>query len=292
LALRAQPLARARLWSCITLKRFTPGISNFDAAIAHVRAWRAVGDHRRLFEALGDLAEFQAAIGRCGDAESTLAEMRSIEDPGWPAHVRLGYHWPATHAAELGGDMALLGARLDDQERAAVQVHSFRTSVVSSWQRVAWAVGIGDLRLAIELGLVAIQKADAFGSPGAKAAARSSYVASALLSGPFAGAPAMLRECLAHGAREGFVGHILDTCALYAVRTNHAEHAARMLGCADAAFAAVPSLRGALELKVVATFIAQTTHSLGMQELARLRAEGSRCTAAQTLALAEALLAD
>lgn len=189
LALRAEPLARARLWYCIALKKYTSGVSNVDAAQAHVAAWREVRDDRRVFEALGDLAEFLAAADRGDEAEDALAEMRGLIQPTWPAQMRLSYHWPATVTAAFGGDMALLAARLDDQERAAAAAGSFRRAVVYSWQRVAWAVGAGNLPHALELGQIAIRKAEQFGNPSAIAAARLSHASALMLSGDLAGVP-------------------------------------------------------------------------------------------------------
>ena len=289
LATRAEPLARARLWYCIALKRYTPGLSNVDAAQAHVAAWREVGADRRLFEALGDLAEFLAAAGRVDDAEDALAEMRRLIQPAWPAQMRLSYHWPATVTAAFGGDMALLGARLDDQERAAAAAGSFRRAVVSSWQRVAWAVGAGDLPHALELGRIAMSKADEFGNPSAIAAARLRYATTLLLSGSLSGVPALLRECLDISRREGFMGNLLDAFALYAVRTDQAGLSARLLGSADACYARIVQVRGPLESRVASVVLADAAPSLDAREFARLRAIGSDSPPSETFALAQGL---
>lgn len=289
LAVRAEPLARARLWYCIALMKYTPGVSNVDAARAHVAAWREVGDERRLFEALGDLAEFLAAAGRVDDAEDALAEMRRLVQPEWTAQMRLAYHWPATAAAAFGGDMALLGARLDDQERAAAAAASLRRAVVSSWQRVAWAVGAGDLAHALQLGPIAIRKAEEYGNPSAIAAARLSHATALLLSGSLPEVPALLRDCLDISRRKGFMGGVLDAFALYAAKTGQAGLSARLLGSADACYARIVQVRGPLESRAASAVLANATLRLDVHEFARLRAVGSDAPQSDALALAEAL---
>jgi hypothetical protein len=158
--------------------------------------------------------------------------------------------------------------------------------VVSSWQRVTWAVGKGDLRHALELGLIAIRKAEEFGNPSAIAAARLSYATALLLSHSSSGVPALLRECLATSQREGFMGGVLDACALLALTTDRAEYPPRLLGSADACYTRIGQVRGPMEQRVAAQVLAQASLSIEPREVSRLRREGVLCAPADALALA------
>jgi hypothetical protein len=163
--------------------------------------------------------------------------------------------------------------------------------VVSSWQRVAWAVGKGDIRQALELGLVAIRMAEEFGNSSAICAARLRHATALLLSGSAAGVPAQLRECLEVSRREGFMGSILDACALLASTTDRAKDSVRVLGCADACYARIGQIRGPMEQRVATQVLAHVSGSIDAAEVSRLRQEGTQCPSGEALALATELIA-
>jgi hypothetical protein len=205
--------------------------------------------------------------------------------------MRLSYHWPATVAAAYGGDMKLLGSRLDDQERAAREAGSFRREVESSWQRVGWAVGSGDIQLALKLSLVAVSKAEEFGHPQPITRARLAHCCALLLSGSVAKARAALRECLATAGPDGFLGCLLDAFALYAARENRPAQSARLLGFADACYGRIDQVRGPLEARMASEALEEISRGLDKSRIAQWRAAESGSSRPEALALAEEVLA-
>lgn len=89
----SDPIAKARLWNCLSSWRLVgvEGMSRMQIDEGRVAAWRALNDAFELNEALQRLAMELASCGRGDEARAAMAEARSLEDPAWPLRYRTMY---------------------------------------------------------------------------------------------------------------------------------------------------------------------------------------------------------
>lgn len=279
-------LARARLWHCIAMQRFIPcpGILKLAAVEQAVAAWRAAGDRRYLFGALGQLAEALATAGQPQAGEIALSEMEALV-PDQPRPARMEYHFYAVTVAAFGADMDLFKHRIEQQDRAARELGFDRFIALSAMQRTAWALSIDDIALALELGPIAMRLGASHGFVTVRANATLKYCMALLLSGQTSLVGPLLRECFpAAEPNVALLAWGFDPLALYAARIGDAAGAATFLGCADACYADVQEIRRPMDERIARLAEEEAARQVGGEAVARLRAEGARMRRAVALA--------
>jgi predicted ATPase len=199
---------------------------------ARAAACRRAGDARQLYLALRDLALVCARDGRHDEALAEASEMSALEDPGWPAALRI--EGAQVHAdvhsagAKESGPQALLRAlqlaqRIGDKHRQA-------------WLRLRlaeWATAEGPAEEAVRLGRSAVLALEPLHRPLALGTAWSHLCAAALFMGDDEAARRAAAAAYPLLQSSPFGKALFHHLALLEARSGHAELAAILLGHAE-----------------------------------------------------------
>ena len=284
--------ARARLWHCLAVGRFTPcpGISKMTAAHEEVACWRKLGNSKRLFDALNRLAMNLGTAGRFGEAWAALAESEAVEDPAWPSQVRISRQFHASTVAAYAPSLERFISCLDAFEMAALEARSARLIALASMQRAECALRSGDSRRAIELSELAIDHCRRITNPFGLANSLCTLASAYLLEGYPDQAADSLAEAVPIAMGVGIGAWACDPFALYAVRTGHARQGALLLGFADRRYEETHEVRRPWDTDVAGLAAAEAAATLGSGEVSALRQRGATLGAAEVLAFAAELL--
>jgi len=232
----ASAAARAWIWTGIVSHGLVSvdTVPPLEAAREAVAAWRAVGDPERLYLALG----FQAWQCSCAHdfeaADRLLAELRSLEQPGWPLR-RLMWGDAAVAGVCLSrGDVAGYREASRRELALAERAGADRTAVLARLKLADAALMAGDPAEAIDLCRAAVAALRQLDQPANLGLALSNLCAALLSSGAREQAREAAVEALPlmwHNT-SGYL--LLDAVALLAARDGHVSEAAQVLGYVDA----------------------------------------------------------
>jgi hypothetical protein len=220
-------------------------------------------------------------------AEQALAEMEAIEDPAWSAHVRIARHYHGSTVAAFGHDMALFASRIRSLEAAALAIGGARYIALASMQRAAHALSVGDVASALALAPAALRNTAGLGNPLGFANARLKYSIALLLADRDEEARGLMCECLPVARLSGVLGWACDPLALYAARQGRASEAARLVGFADACYAAIEEIRRPIDERVAALAMDLAASMIGGEAARDSRDAGKRLPVADGFALAQ-----
>jgi predicted ATPase/DNA-binding winged helix-turn-helix (wHTH) protein len=292
----AGPRAKALLWDVVAWPFFLqlPQVTRVEALQQAAAAWRALGDRPRECRALWTLARELAHAGEWAPANAAAAAARALEDPSWPVRERL---WAAESAMIV---WALRGDLTGYRERAqAVLAFAQRAGAMSAvvWARLNladYALRAGDVGEAIASYEAALAEVQALKWPNMVGHCLSRLCAGWLIAGELVPARAaavralplmpLMREC-------GWLACLLNHVALLAARLRRPATAARLLGFAEATYAARRTVPLPIEAHVVILATAAVDAALGSSEHALLRAQGANLSASEAEALAREALA-
>ena len=297
LSTASSALDRARLWSqaAPASSIALPELPRLDATQQRVAAWREVGDRRELYVALVLLAEELARAGQPGAARAAADEVAALEDPGWPAALRMVgaqldcnlaiySREPGARLAGLQGLRRMLALAEQTGDPARIAMAHFRLA--------DHATGEGRLDEAVRLGQACIAELAQVRRPVVQAMALANLASAWLQAGDDARAAQALAQSLPMMRPHLYAGVLFNHLALLAVRAGDAATAARLLGHADDWYVRNQSpRRQAAEQQVMAPALAAIVAALGEPACDRLRAEGARLDELQAEALAWRVLA-
>ncbi|HEY2926445.1 ATP-binding protein [Piscinibacter sp.] len=289
----ASAAARAWIWTCITSHGLisVDTVPPLEAAREAVAAWRALGDRERLYVALGFEAWQCSCVRDFEAADRLLAELRSLEQPGWPLRRLM---WGAAAAAGVclsRGDAAGYREASRRELALAERAGADRTAALARLKLADAALMAGDHGEAIELCRAAVAALRLLDQPANLGLALSNLCAALLLRGEHAAAREAAVEALPlmwHNS-SGYL--LLDPVALLAARDGHAPEAAQVLGYVDAWYARRAAQRQPNEARLASTTADVLDRAVSTQQLPVLRAEGAELDEAAVLRLARTLLA-
>ena len=290
LAQAASGLPRAKLWSFLAFMRVPlPGMSIIDAAREALAAWKTVGDPRKIYRSLCALAETLGTAGDSRAAQELFAQARAIEDPAWPAQLRMRRAVSEGLVAAYGDDPKAAAGHCQAQISLAQQARSQRFAAGARTVLVEATLNSGDLERALELSRKAVAEARTFGTSLPRTNALCTMCAIALAMGNDELARTAAAEALPHVFRNGVAGWLLDQLGLYAARRGSVREAARLLGAADAAYAAIEQVRRMQDRRGAERARALIEAAIP-DEYAGLRAEGAMLEQDEAAALARNVL--
>jgi len=282
----AQGVTRARLLQLVAPKSpiVLPELDRVDAARDAVQAWRALGDTARLSDSLLTLAYELAVASLFDQAEAALAEARAFEDPAWGARRRQAVPNCASSLAHWRGDIAQCLA----DTRAALELAQAAGDALGTLRHRLNLANVlllaGDAAASIALGAALVADLDRTDAPALLAMALGNLCAAQLRTGDLAGAQVSAARSLSPSWLHGQAGFLLDHVVLVAARLGQCRDAARLLGFADAWYAAQRHEREANELQSVREATEIAVAALGNDEFARELAVGATMDEAQALA--------
>ncbi|MEO8137343.1 MAG: winged helix-turn-helix domain-containing protein [Betaproteobacteria bacterium] len=246
---RTPPVLEARLFEAIA--QLSGEISSADSRRAAERAaalYAQCGDRRGQYLALAHLAF--SYRGTSLEAEAAFADMQHLEDPAWPPAVRL-------YGTKVAGGRASDAGRIAEA-RAANEARLALATAAGSERDVNAALGnLADVALIAGNAPEAVRRGrDLLTHLGrrqmaTRAIALGNLMLALLAQGDLPAARQAQAEFIVIARQLGymFVMYTADAMALLAAREKRWEHAARLLGYADAAYAAQPQSREQNEAK-------------------------------------------
>ena len=211
-----------------------------------------------------------------GQAGALLAEAERIEDPAWSPRQRARRQLALEWFHDLGGrfeacrEAGLAHVALARQAGALGAIPA-----LSNLADTEFVLGHHDV--AIALCQEAIRTAAAIGRPAAAVHAYGNIVPALLERGELDEAEAAIRDgraLLMRGLGTAFV--LLLSVALLAQRRGQHEQAARLVGCADRAYAQGSHHLHPPEKRIRAALLPALAEQLGPQRLETLMQEGAR----------------
>jgi len=282
--------ARLHLRMAAYFVPFALGISKLEAARHAVSDSRNLEDQRRLFEALLSLAVGHATAGDFDSAEQALADAAAIEDPRWPPRL----HWlGANHRSRIE---LLRGDGYAYRECARAEL-PFAESAGSPCQAASVRVNLADAALmagdwdeAILLGRSASEELRRLNLPQLLAVSLVNLCAALMHKGEMDLAREAALDALPSIWQHKMSGYLFCHLALLAASLLRHDVSARMLGYADAYFAASLLPREPSEARStrMASKLLETT--LTAAQLDALKRAGAGLTEEQAYSLAEGLL--
>jgi len=255
--------------------------SSRQPAVGYAHAQQAASLFRRLGERLGLYralcAQLYCAPARPGDSmQPVIDELLALEDPRWSSAVRAQGANSAACWYSARGDYATA----IDWRRRTVALHQ---QAGSKWYELLAQSNLMDSLLAAGR----VDEAIACGSDlqaqlkgtrrqAALPGARLNLAAALLSGGDTQAARELAREGLPQARRLGWLPYWSDHLALLAALEQRPRAAARLLGYAEAAYAAIETAREVNEARAVERASGICLSSLGAETLARLRNAGSR----------------
>ena len=285
-------IVAAGLWSCLAWHGgiAIPEVPRLHAAREAANAWGRVGDRRRTYLALWNLAAELAQIGDADAARATAARAADLEDRTWPARLR----WVgAQRSNDIGpslGDLKHYRERGTVALALAVEAGGGRQA---AWSRLSLgdqALMAGDVANALAFGNEAVQEMRKLDLQSGLAWALSNLCGASLAAGEIDAARDAALEALPLMWRNGWGADLLNHVALLCARTGRPTDAARLLGYVDHWYAthqdgSLPNEARSAELANLAV-----RRVLGEREQGECKADGARMSDVQMLALARAML--
>ena len=284
--------AAAWLWNCVAPHGLitVAAVPRLTAAHEAVEAWRRVDRPQDLYISLGFFGYESAKIGDLLMSEAALGEALCMEDPSWPARRRMRGAACVAGAAIYRGDAV---AYREASRRELALAEEAGADRAAAWARLKLAdaaLMAGDCEEAIALGEKAVAELDALDQPSNLGLALSNLCAALLLAGNLPAAHKAAHRALPLMWQNEWGFLVLDQLALIAARTGRCETSALILGFADAWYAGNEEPRQPNEAALARLAADLINSTLGADEHARLRAEGTRMTKARAEALAHAML--
>jgi len=284
------PALAARLWEGTA--QLAGEIASADSRAAALRAealYAQAGDARGRYLALAHLAfSYRAASPQ---AEAAFVQMQALEDPAWPAALRL-------YGCKVEGGLASDAGRVD-AARIANERRLALGTVAGSQRDVNAALGNladlalmgGDAARAVRLGrelLVKLSGANLRRHRATRVIALGNLLPALLVLGQIAEARQVLAEFAGLAAQfdHMYVIYAADSMAWLAACEGRWDAAAQLLGYGDAAHTAEGQPREPNEARSRATAEALVVAQLDVSALVAGMANGARLQAAEACALA------
>ncbi len=291
----AQGLARAKLLTLFASSYATTaadgGISRVDAATELVELYRAHGDPRRLYDALGRRAVVAAMAGDRATAEQMVAEGLALERTEWAPRWRERFRIWLTGVQGRLGD-APGNARSVREILALAEQGGLENSVaMMQAELVDLALFEGDARGAVEMGQKALHNLHRLGMTSAWGLTAAYLCSAHALTGQLGEA----RECARQAQpviRSIDLGALLWIhVALLGARSARPADAARLLGCSVAWYGSNQHAPDNTIVRLREIVTRDLQAALGGAEFERLRAAGEAMSAVDIEALEQAVLA-
>ena len=288
------PRARARIWNSLAMfpTVVLAGLSRLEISRKRIEAWRAIGDPRQIYLALGGLSIDHARAGDIGEAQRVIGEAARLEDPAWPAGVRAWVAQNVQFVSKFGGDASQCRTTAQTALQLALQAGSERLAADARSALADAALMAGEFGQAIELSQAAVLNLAVLGQPLGLALAQANLGAAYLMIGDLPSARSAIGEAIATGWQHETAAYHFDHLALLAARSGRPVPAALMLGYCDEAYASAGTRRLPNEARLERLSAAAADEQLGSGEFGRLRAAGCKLTLDQAKVLAHAELLD
>jgi hypothetical protein len=290
----AQGAARAKLLSLFATSFATMaadgGVSRVDAARESVDIYRELGDTQRLYEALARRASVAAMAGDRATAREAMAEGRRLERADWPLRLRERFRiWLLAVLGRLG-DTAGYARNVREILALAEQGGLENSVAMMQAESVDLALLEGDAERAVEMGHKAMASLHRLGMTNMWGMT-ATYVCSALaLCGQLQEARANAGKALPLLRSLDVEGLLFVHLAVYCARADRLPEAARLVGCAQAWYAANHNAPDSTIEWLFGLAQADVEASLGGAEFERLRSQGAAMPAAQAAALLQAVI--
>ena len=280
------PLVARRLRS--VLGQALPRLSAAREAVA---AWRQLDDRRQLYLALARLAFESANDGDLDGAGKVSEEAAGIEDSDWPPRLRLLFSAGVSRVIEYRGDA---GAYRDVERRNLALAELAGAGLAAAFARFCLADAAstaGDFEEAVTLGRAVVAEQRTLVRQSVLDHALTNLCGALLMQGDIesAGAAALEAWPTVRGAS---IGWLLDHIALLATRIGRYAEAARILGRAEAWYAASRINRLPNEARSAQLARVAIEMTLEASEAERLFAAGEQLTDGQIDALVRSVLAE
>jgi predicted ATPase/DNA-binding winged helix-turn-helix (wHTH) protein len=290
----AQGPARAKLLGLFATSYATTaadgGISRVDAARELVDIYRELGDTQRLYDALGRRALVAAMAGDRPTAERAMAEGRQLEQGHWPPRLRERFRVWLTGVQGRLGDAAGYAQTVREIVALAEQGGLENSAATMQAEMVDLALLEGDAQRAVEMGHKAMTSLHRLGMTSAWGMT-AAYLCSALaLCG-------QLQEARENASKAQPVLRSLDLegllfvhLAVFCARARRLPEAARLVGCAQAWYAANHNAPDSTVLRLFGLVQADVEAALGSADFERLRGEGAALPAGEAAALLQTVI--
>ena len=247
-----------------------------DSAWRALELYRTLDDRVGLYKALCGLGGAPRDIIDEAQAGSLLAEAERIEDPAWSPRQRARRQLALEWFHDLGGRFE--ACREAGLEHVALAREAGALGAIPALSNLAdTEFVLGHSEVAIALCREAIERAAAIGRPATAVHAYGNMVPALLERGELDAAEEAIRAgraLLVRGLGTAFV--LLFPLALLAQRRNQPELAARLVGCADRAYAEGGRHLHPPEQRMRESVLAALRSRLGDDAIAALQAEGAR----------------
>jgi predicted ATPase len=247
-----------------------------DDAWRALELYRTLGDRVGLYKALCSLGSAPRDVIDGAQAGALLEEAAQLEDPSWSPRQRSRRQLSLEWFHDQGGRFA--AAREAGLQHVALARAAGALGAIPALSNLAdTEFVLGNSEVAIALCREAIDRAAALGRPAAAAHAYGNMVPALLERGELEQAEAAIRAgraLLVRGLGTAFV--LLMPLALLAQRHDQPELAARLLGCADRAYADGGHHMHPPEARIREGVLAALSTRLGEDAIAALQAEGAR----------------
>lgn len=269
-----------------------PEVPRRAAVLAQVAAWRVLGDRPRLYAALWNLACECAIAAEWTAADGAATEARELEDPAWPPRTRSLGAACANDICSLRGDLAGYRERGLAVLALAQQAGSVNRAAWARLNLADHALMAGNVIDAIALGQVAVAELRTLNLPTRLAWALANLCAAHLMVDELAPARAAAVEAWPLMWQNESGTDLLNHVALMAARTGRHVVAGKILGFAEAAYAANQDVAQPNESRLAALAAEAIDVALGPGEQGVLRAQGAKLSVVEAEALARGFLAD
>lgn len=253
-----------------------------DLALWALTLARRLGDRFGLYAAASHLACAEARLGHVEATEAALLEMRSLEDPAWPAQ-RLG----------LGADAEYLAGRTDPARVLALtrrQMALSRASGSNAWlpllNLVDAELSAGNAQAAASYGDELLGLLHHSRDERGLAYALLNLTSVKLALDDVAGARGLAEAGWPLGSRFDLQAYWGDVLSLLAVREKRPRQAARLAGFADARYRQHQEARLGNEAKASDLAVTACRAVLGEVDFERLRGDGETLVDADIARLA------
>jgi len=287
----AEGRVAARLWDGVTPSDqiAIDAIPRLESARQRLAAWRTLDDAQSLYRALLTMADEHARAGDFEAANAALAEAATLEQPAWPARLRMSMPGQRGSIAMYAKDAE--GYRRSRREMLALAEQAGATRSAASAR-----LGLGDAALlaqdyeeAAALCSALADELRRWSSPFTLGITLENLANALVHLGDLPGAYSAAMESLPLMRGNEAGADVFNILALIAAMGGRHAQAARMLGHVDAwversQYALAPN-----EARAAAEAGAAIDAALGPQEHARLRKEGAGLTDEEADRLAGAL---
>ena len=285
-------LARARLWSCLSdLGALKIGaVTRGEAAERALAAWRNVGDQREIYLALWRVAIDCTMDGDAAGAHRASEEAESLECREWPARLRWSGANSRNDVASNLGEYAGYRQRCLAALALAQEAGDARRVARTRLNLADQALLAGDVDYAIETGRQVVAELCELDQPAALGWALSNLCAAYLVARDSASAIDAARRALPLMWDNGWGVDLLNHVALIATQQGRHRIAARLLGYADAEYAANGDRALVNEARLAEVAKANTVEVLGVAEVEQNRALGAHMSQDKAWVLAQSVL--